>query len=118
MNSKRFVGSITLLVMLLASSMGVRADTSPPQLKGVTALLGPAVPESRMTVERGGHTTVNNTNQLEAALYDNQALANVTGSNTIATSAFSGMSGYATVVQNSGNNVIIQSATILNVKLQ
>ena len=37
-----------------------------------------------------------------------------TGSNTVSNSAFSGASGFATVIQNSGNNVIIQDATIVN----
>ena len=41
-----------------------------------------------------------------------------TGSNVIADGAFSGASGLPMVIQNSGNNVLIQSATIVNVQLQ
>jgi len=38
-----------------------------------------------------------------------------TGGNTIATGAFSGMNGIATVIQNSGNQVLIQNATVVDV---
>jgi hypothetical protein len=41
-----------------------------------------------------------------------------TGANTIAGGAFSGMSGLPLVVQNSGANVLIQNAVIVNVKMQ
>ncbi len=38
-----------------------------------------------------------------------------TGSNTIAEGAFANMNGIATVIQNSGNQVLIQNATVLDV---
>lgn len=38
-----------------------------------------------------------------------------TGANTIATGAFSYMNGVATVIQNSGNQVLIQNATVVDV---
>jgi hypothetical protein len=38
-----------------------------------------------------------------------------TGGNSIAGSAFSGMNGIATVIQNSGNQVLIQNATVVDV---
>jgi len=38
-----------------------------------------------------------------------------TGGNTIAAGAFANMNGVATVIQNSGNNVLIQNATVLDV---
>lgn len=40
-----------------------------------------------------------------------------TGANSIASSALSGMNGIGTVVQNSGNQVVIQNSTIFNVSL-
>ncbi|MEQ1529660.1 MAG: hypothetical protein ABL925_10110 [Methylococcales bacterium] len=40
------------------------------------------------------------------------------GSNVISGQAFADSSGIATVIQNSGNNVIIQNSTIVNVNLQ
>ena len=38
-----------------------------------------------------------------------------TGGNSIDGSAFSGMNGIATVIQNSGNQVLIQNATVVDV---
>ena len=80
--------------------------------------LGPAVSEGTLSDNRGGHTEVINTNNLDAQLYNNQASYNVTGTNSVNSGAFTNASGIATVIQNSGNNVIIQNATILNLKLQ
>jgi hypothetical protein len=80
--------------------------------------LGAAIPETQLASNRGGHTLELNTNNLDAQLYENQAIANVTGNNFITNGAFSGANGMPTVIQNSGNNVLIQNATILNLKLQ
>ena len=55
---------------------------------------------------------------LNAKLYDNSAIANVTGHNTITEGAFVGASGLPTVIQNSGNNVIIQNGTVLNLTVK
>lgn len=83
-----------------------------------TGALGPVVLDTQLAENRGGFTLELNTNNLNGQVYDNQAIANVTGSNAITSSAFSGASGLPTVIQNSGNNVLIQNATVLNVKLQ
>lgn len=80
--------------------------------------LGAAIPDAQLASNRGGHTLELNTNNLDGKLYDNQAVANVTGNNYITNGAFSGTSGMPTVIQNSGNNVLIQNATILNLKMQ
>jgi hypothetical protein len=59
-----------------------------------------------------------NTNTLNATLYENSAKGNVTGHNTITEGAFVGASGLPTVIQNSGNNVIIQNGTVLNLTVK
>jgi hypothetical protein len=41
-----------------------------------------------------------------------------TGSNYVSDGSFAGATGFATVVQNSGNNVLIQNATVINLKVQ
>ncbi|MEJ2480723.1 MAG: hypothetical protein P8Y78_11245 [Acidihalobacter sp.] len=84
----------------------------------MTAPLGTTVSKNTLALSRGGYALQINHNQLDARLYDNQAIGNITGSNSVSDSAFSGMSGFATIVQNSGNNVIVQNATILNVQLK
>ena len=48
---------------------------------------------------------------------DNSARNVTTGENTIGTGSFSNMSGLPIVIQNSGANVLIQNAVILNVQM-
>jgi hypothetical protein len=47
----------------------------------------------------------------------NTAIGNVTGANAIAGSAFSSAAGMITAIQNTGNNVLIQNSTIVNVSV-
>jgi len=56
--------------------------------------------------------------KLNGIVSDNQAYNLVTGGNSISDGAFAGTSGMPTVIQNSGNNVLIQNATIVNVQVQ
>lgn len=59
-----------------------------------------------------------NITDLEAALHHNSSRATISGDNTVSTGAFTNAGGMNTVIQNSGNNVIIQNATILNLDLR
>ena len=59
-----------------------------------------------------------NINDLEAALHRNSSRNTISGDNTVSTGAFTNAGGVNTVIQNSGNNVIIQNSTILNLQLQ
>lgn len=54
---------------------------------------------------------------LEAVSAHNSSQGSVTGSNVISNDVFGNAQGIATVIQNSGNNVIIQSATVVNLSL-
>jgi hypothetical protein len=58
-----------------------------------------------------------NEQDLSANFTGNVATGNITGTNTIATGAFSDSSGFVTAIQNTGNNVLIQNATIVNVAI-
>ena len=104
----RFIHASALLG--LSISINALADQGPP-------ILGMAVSEQTLSENRGGYEQLN-TNNLNAQLYNNQASYNITGTNTVNGGSFANSSGFATVIQNSGNNVIIQNATILNLKLQ
>jgi hypothetical protein len=61
-------------------------------------------------------TTLNNMN-VRATLSGNEANNNVTGFNIIDHGAFTEASGIISVIQNTGNNVIIQDSTIVNVTI-
>lgn len=67
---------------------------------------------------RGGFETVNNDMQLSGSVANNSAVQVMTGSNSIAEGSFANASGLPMVIQNSGANVLIQNATIINVQYQ
>jgi hypothetical protein len=79
--------------------------------------LGTALSEVDLDANRGGQVLQISENQLDAQLHDNSAAFTATGSNIVTNGAFTGATGFPTVIQNSGNNVIIQNATILNLQL-
>lgn len=67
---------------------------------------------------RGGFDTVNNDMQLSGTVSHNSAVHVVTGSNYIADGSFANSSGFPMVIQNTGANVLIQNATIINVQYE
>ena len=70
-----------------------------------------------LAAKRGGDRVTNDA-QLKGAVSDNHASNLVTGMNVIGEGALTGSSGLSTVIQNSGNNVLIQSSTIVNLRLK
>ncbi|MEC5218374.1 hypothetical protein RCH09_003343 [Actimicrobium sp. GrIS 1.19] len=66
---------------------------------------------------RGGAEQVSNDMTLNGTTAQNTADRVVTGANSIGTGAFSNLSGIPIVIQNSGANVLIQNATIINLQL-
>lgn len=67
---------------------------------------------------RGGSDTVWNDMQLSGTVAGNSAFQVVSGANIVSDGAFSNASGLPMVIQNSGANVLIQSATIINIQLK
>lgn len=75
-----------------------------------------AVPDDLLDHERGKAnvpTAVLTAMGLEGTVQDNFAQYTVNGKNVITNGAFSNASGLSTAIMNSGNNVLIQNATIL-----
>jgi hypothetical protein len=56
--------------------------------------------------------------QQNGVVVGNSAVNTTTGANAISDTAFAGASGIINTIQNTGNNVLIQSSTIVNVALQ
>ncbi|MDQ6638869.1 MAG: hypothetical protein M3Z15_04290 [Pseudomonadota bacterium] len=67
--------------------------------------------------KRGGADVINDM-QLKGVVADNRAINVTTGNNFITDGAFANTSGLPLVVQNTGNNVLIQNATIVNVQVK
>jgi hypothetical protein len=79
--------------------------------------LGQAVSADTLDHYSGG-TNVRNNMNLNGTVTNNSATKDVSGSNAISASAFGGASGLSTVIQNSGNNVLIQNGVIVNVQFK
>jgi hypothetical protein len=78
-------------------------------------MLGKPVAAAALDRERGGKNLVINKMQVDGTVHDNNAVNTVSGANFISDSAFSHASGLPVAIQNSGNNVSIQNAYIVNI---
>jgi len=67
---------------------------------------------------RGGSDQTVIDTRLSGAVAGNTAINVSTGANVIQSGSFANMSGIPIVVQNSGANVLIQSATVINLQLK
>jgi hypothetical protein len=92
------------------TTAGERNDAADPLTANI---LG----DAELASQRGGSDSHLNQNNSTGAVTGNVASQLNTGSNTISESAFSNSSGIPIVIQNSGNNVLIQNSTILNLQL-
>lgn len=99
---------------LFRAEFGVSGGTAPAPAEGnPTAAEGSA----RLEAQRGGTDTHNDMN-LNGSVAGNSAVNVVTGNNTIDAGSFANMSGIPVVIQNSGANVLIQSATIIKLQFK
>lgn len=89
------------------------AATQPPD-----PLLASVIDDGELANARGGADTHINQNTSTGTVTNNVASQLTTGSNTIGDGSFSNTSGIPIVIQNSGNNVLIQNSTILNLQMQ
>jgi hypothetical protein len=81
--------------------------------------------DADLAVERGGAqqptkigTQVFNSMVLSGDMDNVTVMNNITGNNIIDGGSFAGAEGFPMVIQNSGNGVLIQNATILNVTIE
>jgi hypothetical protein len=77
-----------------------------------------AVSSEKLDGVRGGAELVVNDMRLHGTVADNAAVNTLTGSNIVTEGAFANAAGIPTAIQNSGNNVLIQNATIVNVQFK
>ena len=75
-----------------------------------------SVSDEELDENRGAfNPSVLNLSQLDAVSQGNTVNGGITGNNQIDTNAFSDTSGLVNVIQNSGNNNLIQSSTVVNI---
>lgn len=113
----------TLLLSSLFVGLAQAAQTLESEQIGIAPLSDEDMREQR---GRGAHEIINideinmqlNEINENAKLDHNVIYSSNTGDNSVSHDAFAGATGFATVIQNSGNNVIIQNATIVNLTMQ
>jgi len=136
MQSIIFFARVTVAVALCSSgwslAAGVDTEEAPSAAQTVTAdealsdaqvvaeVPGLGMPLARARLEgyRGGFDVVTNDMHLSGTVTNNSAVDVLSGSNFIADGSFANASGMPMVVQNSGSNVLIQNATIINVQMK
>ncbi|OYD74176.1 UNVERIFIED_ORG: hypothetical protein BDU10_5877 [Burkholderia sp. CF145] len=91
------------------------AAASPAPAPAADATFGVAMSAEQLDAHRGGEAVFNDMN-LRGTVANNTARNVDTGSNMITGGSFSNASGLPTVIQNTGANVLIQNATIVNVR--
>lgn len=96
-----------------AVEQGVPATQATNQVAG----LGKRVDSTTLSRLSGG-TDVTERMTLNGTVSDNHTDHVVTGANVISADSFSGATGVPMVIQNTGNSVLIQNATIINVQFQ
>lgn len=118
-----FLGTLQWMETAYAETDSTKIDSTTeastaPAVRDVDSdLLGVELNEQTLTDARGG-TEVINDMTLNGVVAGNQAYNLNTGNNTVTEGSFAGASGMPTLIQNTGNNVLIQNATIVNVQLQ
>ncbi|CBJ39210.1 hypothetical protein HF908_16085 [Ralstonia pseudosolanacearum] len=99
----------------------VEAARPPVAAATVVQGFGRAVEASALEGYRGGtqslYQTVNDA-RLSGTVTDNAAINVATGANIVRDGSFANASGIPTVIQNTGANVLIQNATIVNVQFR
>lgn len=107
------------VALLFAACASSAAFATPPGDEPPPPSFGQATPTSQLHDMTGGSDTTNNVTQqtVTGTMSDTEAKNTVSGGNIISDNALSGASGLPMVIQNSGNNVLIQNATTVNVRM-
>jgi hypothetical protein len=115
--------NVTMLSMVCA--LGLSSGIQAEQASGGDdmLLMNDALSEEALSGQRGEGTVMIDDISITRADLDavssNNSVANsVTGGNYISGTAFNGANGMFDTIQNSGNNVLIQKATIVNITLE
>jgi len=124
--TRRTTGAAILSLVLLLPLPGLASEEDddltglgPAAISTATAGLafGDVLSDGELAAQRGGDVHINQ-NNATATVEDNVAQNVTTGNNTVSGNAFSNVNRVPMVVQYSGNNVVIQNSTILNLQLQ
>jgi hypothetical protein len=112
---------VTLLSCIPLHALGAdTAPAKPPVVAPTTTFvkgMGQSVATTDLAKLSGG-TEVTNSMTLNGTVSNNTDANLTTGMNMIGGNSFDGSAGLPSVIQNTGNNVLIQNATIINVQFK
>ena len=111
----RFCLTLLLFLLFLAMSETVAAEGQYKGLSKNEVMLNP-LSEDELEARSGGQAIgfqVINDSVFNADISNNALNSGSTGDNAVNDSAFTDLSGFALIIQNSGNNVIIQNTTVI-----
>lgn len=120
---RRLATTMCLVMLCCLAGLALADDTAGTLMLDATAQLTPLANDDLAVQRARGSDDTINIGEINVQLSDigqkakldhNIVESSVTGGNTVSNGSFAGASGLATVIQNSGNNVIIQNATIVN----
>ena len=113
--------TVLFMVCALGLSSGIQADQG--LAEDDTLLMNDALSEEALSEQRGeGTVLIDDISvtqaDLDAVSVGNSVANSITGDNYINGGAFSGANGIIDTIQNTGNNVLIQKATIVNITVE
>jgi hypothetical protein len=113
------VGTDTTAIAARTGDAGTGADAGVSNGAGHGAtLFGRGVDSARLASQRGGSDLVSTEARLNGTVGSNAANNVATGSNSIDAGSFANATGLPVVIQNTGANVLIQNATVINLQLK
>lgn len=118
------IGLAAQAALAFAMPAWAEEDESPTKASQIVASvsspranpLGAKALDSNSLAKRRGGTGLSDM-KLNGVVADNRAINVTTGSNLVTEGAFTNASGLPMLIQNTGNNVLIQNATIVNVQV-
>jgi len=113
-----WIGALPLGPLAVAAGPSPPATRSAAQPQPAAADNERPAQDERLEQMRGGSDAPWSDMKLAGTVANNSAVNVVTGANIVTDGAFSNASGMPMVIQNSGANVLIQNATIVNVQIK
>lgn len=114
--ARQALAAVTVIMLPFAGASAEETDAT--SLPGAETFSASVVADAELDSSRGAYVPDSiNFNELSATNMGNTVTGGITGSNSVTGTSFNNSTGLVNVIQNSGNNVIIQSSTIVNMTL-
>jgi hypothetical protein len=116
--SRTCVGALAALLALPVLAVPGEPALAPSALAEQPSAPPAAAPADLLDSARGGSDTIASDTRVQGGVNGNSATNVNTGANVIQSGSFANAVGVPVVIQNTGANVLIQSATVINVQFK